>query len=57
MGWHLSLADLWTSDGGFKTVTGIEVLKAGALDSSTASSVEEFSETVSGKFLARTLDP
>jgi len=52
----LNLADLWTSDGRFKTATGIGVLKAGALGSSTASSVEEFFEVVSGKFSARILD-
>jgi len=57
MGWHLSLADLWTSgSGGFKTATGIGVLKAGAPGPSTASSVEESSEVVSGKFSARILD-
>jgi len=39
MGWHLSLADLWTLGGGFKTATGIGVLKAEALGSSTASIV------------------
>ena len=52
----MSLTDLQTSGGGFKTATEIEVLKIGALGSSTASSVEEFSKVMSGKFSARTLD-
>ena len=53
----MSLADLWTSSSsGFKTATEIGVLKAGALGPLTASSVEESSETVLGKFSARTLD-
>jgi len=56
MDWHLSLADLWTSGGRFKTAIEIGVLKAEALGPSTASSVEEFSEAVLGKFSARTLD-
>jgi len=53
----LSLADLQTSGSGFKIAIGIKVLKARAPGSSTASSVEKFSEAVSGKFSARTLDP
>jgi len=57
MGWCLSLADLQTSGGGgFKTAIGIGVLKAGAPGPSTASSVEESSKAVSGKFSARTLN-
>ena len=57
MGWHLSLADLQTSGGRFKIATEIRVLKAEAPGPSTASSVEESSEAVLGKFSARTLDP
>ena len=56
MGWHLSLADLWTSGSGFKTTIEIGVLKAEAPDPSIASLVEKFSKAVLGKFSAKTLD-
>ena len=52
----MSLADLRISSSGFKTAIRIGVLKAGAPGPSTASSVEEFFEALSGKFSARTLD-